>query len=338
MPAFEYEETKLTVTIGKERFAAKGKMILSPGWKAAYGQDIVEAEDEDEDSDSDVKEQSLPKMQQGGKVEVKSCAIVTGKTKPPARYNEATLLTAMENPGGKEMNPDIRAILKTTSGLGTPATRADIIEKLFSSFCIERNGKQIMPTSKGIQLVGLAPEDLRSAELTAKWEQELALISKGQAQKNMFIKSMRDYASNLVSAVAASDAKYTHDNVTREKCPDCGKFLLDVAGKKGKMLVCPDRECGYRKNLAVQTNARCPNCHKKLEMHGEGDKRLFVCICGHREKLSDFEKRRVESGASKRDTENYMRTQNKRNNDTGNSAMASQLAKWMEQQKHVDNN
>ena len=329
MPAFEYEETKLTVLIGKERFDAKGKIIRSPGWKAAYGQEVS---DEDDDEDSDVREQSLPQLQQGNKLEVKACTLVPGKTKPPPRYNEATLLTAMENPGGKEMSAEIRAVLKTTSGLGTPATRADIIEKLFSSFCIERRGKEIVPTSKGIQLVSLAPEDLRSAMLTAKWEQDLALISKGQIKKEAFIGQMRDYASSLVSAVAASESKYTHDNMSREKCPDCGKFLLEVSGKKGKMLVCPDRECGYRKNLSMQTNARCPNCHKKLEMRGEGDKRMFVCICGHRERLSDFEKRRQESGASKRDTDNYMKNQNKQGSEPGSSALADQLAKWMESQ------
>ena len=330
MPAFEYEETKLTVLIGNSRFSAKGKMIRSAGWRAAYGHETSDGEDDD--ADPDIQEQTLPQMQQGSKLGVKSCSIVTGKTKPPARYNEATLLTAMENPGGKEMSPDIRAILKTTSGLGTPATRADIIEKLFSSFCIERRGKEIIPTSKGIQLVNLAPEDLRSAELTAKWEQELALISKGRAQKSAYISQMREYASELVSAVAASDAKYTHDNITREKCPDCGKFLLEVNGKKGKMLVCPDRECGYRKSVSLQTNARCPNCHKKMEMRGEGEKRLFVCVCGYRERLSDFEKRRTESGASKRDTENYLRAQgNRQDSDTGSSSLAGQLAKWMEQ-------
>jgi len=327
MPAFEYEETKLTILVGKERFAAKGKMVRSLGWKSAYGQDI---NDEDDDDDSDIREQSLPQLQQGSKPQVRSCTIVSGKTKPPARYNEATLLTAMENPGGKEMSADVRAILKTTSGLGTPATRADIIEKLFSSFCIERRGKEIVPTSKGIQLVGLVPEDLRSAELTAKWEQELALISKGQAQKNAFITQMRNYASKLVSAVATSETNYTHDNMTRDKCPDCGKFLLEVSGKKGKMLVCPDRECGYRKNLAMQTNARCSNCHKKLEMRGEGDKRMFLCICGFRERLSDFEKRRKDSGASKRDTEDYLRNQEKQNAGQGSSALAAELAKWME--------
>ena len=329
MPAFEYEETKMTVLVGKERFSAKGKIIRAPGWKAAYGQTVDS--DDDEEDDSDVKEQSLPQIQQGNRLNIKSASLLPGKTKPPARYNEATLLTAMENPGGKEMSAEMRAILKNTSGLGTPATRADIIEKLFSSFYVERRGKEIVPTSKGIQLVGLVPEDLRSAELTAKWEQELALISKGKVRKNDFITQMRDYASGLVSAVAASGAKYTHDNLTREKCPDCGKFLLDVAGKKGKMLVCPDRECGYRKSVTMQTNARCPNCHKKLDMRGEGDKRMFVCICGYRERLSDFENRRKESGASKRDTENFLRNQDKQNSSASNSALALQLAKWAEQ-------
>ena len=289
LPAFEYEEVKLTVQIGKERFHTKGKTVKSPGWKAAYGQEL--SVEDDEETETDVKEQILPPIRQGDKLDIRSCDIETGKTKPPARYNEATLLTAMENPSDKQMSDDLRAVLKTTSGLGTPATRADTIEKLFSSFYIERRGKEIVPTSKGIQLIGIVPEDLRSAELTAKWEQELALISKGMAKSDGFIADMRAYTSKLVSEVVAGDATYTHDNMSREKCPDCGKFLLDVNGKKGKLRVCPDRECGYRKNVSMQTNARCPNCHKKLEMRGEGDKRTFYCICGHREKLSDFEKR-----------------------------------------------
>ena len=334
LPAFEYEEVKLTVMIGKERFHAKGRTVKAPGWKAAYGQEL--SVEEDEDADADVKEQILPPIRQGDKLDVKSCDIETGKTKPPARFNEATLLTAMENPTDKQMSDDLRAVLKTTSGLGTPATRADIIEKLFSSFYIERHGKEIAPTSKGMQLIGIVPADLKSAELTAKWEQELALISKGRAKSDGFISNMRSYTSKLVSEVIASSATYTHDNMTKEKCPDCGKFLLDVNGKKGKMRVCPDRECGYRKNVSMQTNARCPNCHKKLEMRGEGDKRIFYCICGHREKLSDFEKRRTESGATKSDMRKYLASQNNQSDSVGNSALAEGLAKWKEMYQDDD--
>jgi DNA topoisomerase-3 len=321
-PLFEYDEVKLTIQIGKERFYAKGKTVRAPGWKAAYGQSLIP---EDDEEDSDVKEQALPQIRQSDQLTVVSCAIEAGKTKPPARYNEATLLTAMENPG--------RQTGEMTYGLGTPATRADIIEKLFASFYVERHGKEIVPTSKGMQLVSIVPEDLRSAELTAKWEQELALISKGGSKSDVFIGQMRKYASQLVSMVKSSNAQYVHDNLTREKCPDCGKFLLDVNGKKGKMRVCPDRACGYRKSIAILTNARCPNCHKKLELRGDGEKRMFVCICGHREKLSDFEKRRADAGASKRDVMDFMRKQQEaeKSKTPGNAAFAEQLAKWMKE-------
>ena len=327
-PAFEYEETKLTIQIGGEHFYAKGKIVKSAGWKSAYDT-VLSAEDEE---DSDIREQNLPQIRQGDGLPIQSCAIETGKTKPPARYNEATLLTAMEHPGDKQMRSDMRDILKTTSGLGTPATRADIIEKLFSSFYVERHGKEIVPTSKGMQLIGIVPADLKSAELTAKWEQELMLISKGRAKSDTFVGQMRAYASKLVSTVIAGDVKYVHDNVTREKCPECGKFRLEVNGKKGVLRICPDRECGYWRSVSMQTNARCPNCHKRMEMRGDGENRMFICVCGHREKLSEFEKRRAKSGASKWDVQKYLQNQN-REEKTEKSALALQLEKWMEESK-----
>ena len=326
-PGFEYEETKIKLTVNKQEFYARGKIVKDPGWKVAYGNLLSS----DDDNDDEEREQSLPPVKQGDRVKIVTAKAVPGKTKPPARYNEATLLTAMENPARHMEDKALREVLETTSGLGTPATRADIIEKLFSSFYAERRGKELVPTSKGIQLIGIVPAELRSAELTARWEQTLSLISKGKARDQAFIDDMRKYASLLVSTVKASELKFIHDNVTREKCPDCGKFLLDVKGKKGKMLVCPDRACGYRKSLSFQTNARCPNCHKKLEMRGEGDKKMFVCICGFRERLSDFEKRRGEAGANKAEVSKFLNSQT----DTGstNSALAEQLAKWKESQK-----
>jgi DNA topoisomerase-3 len=238
----------------------------------------------------------------------------------------------MENPSGQVQDKTLRDVLQNTSGLGTPATRADIIEKLFSSFYVERRGKEIVPTSKGIQLISIVPTDLKSAELTAKWEQQLNLISKGMAKSENFIAEMRKYSTNLVSMVSSSGAKYIHDNITRQKCPECGKFLLEVNGKKGKMLVCSERECGYRKNTVIETNSRCPNCHKKLQIRGEGENKIFACICGHREKVADFEKRRAEAGANKADVKKYLESQEKQEKTgSGNTAMAEQLAKWMEQ-------
>jgi DNA topoisomerase-3 len=159
------------------------------------------------------------------------------------------------------------------------------------------------------------------------------LISKGKSRNDAFLKKMREYAAALVSSVAASTATYVHDNITREKCPDCGKFLLEVKGKKGLLRICPDRECGYRKNLSVQTNARCPNCNKRLELRGDGDKRTFFCVCGHRERLAEFEKRRVDSGATKHAVKDFLRAQEERNSAPKYSPIAAKLAKLMEEDK-----
>ena len=90
--------------------------------------------------------------------------------------------------------------------------------------------------------------------------------AQAQADPKRFIGEMRDYATSLVGQVIASNAQYHHDNITHERCPICGKYMLEVNGKKGKMLVCQDRECGYRKGVSTVTNARCPDCHKKLEL------------------------------------------------------------------------
>ena len=328
LPPFEYEEVSLKLTIDGETFHARGKVVKELGWKAAYDRSF----DLEEDSDEEEREQSLPDLKQGDKLSVQSVRINPGKTAPPKRYTEATLLTAMEHPAAQVKDKDQSKILEETGGLGTPATRADIIEKLFSAFYIERRGKELVPTSKGIQVVGLAPADLRSASLTAQWEKRLGDIAQGKEREDAFVGEMKGYASHLVAEVKASDATYTHDNVTREKCPDCGKFLLSVKGKRGKLLVCPDRECGYRRSVTQTTNARCPNCHKKMELRGEGDKQLFACVCGYRERLSDFKKRRESKSAGKGDVRRYLQQQEQRQ-DSGNSAMAEQLKKWLEQNK-----
>ena len=326
LPPFEYEEVALTLTIDGETFHARGKVVKEPGWRAAYDRSF---DLEDEDSDEE-QEQSLPELRQGDRLTVQSVRMVPGKTAPPKRYTEATLLTAMEHPAAQVRDKDQSKILEETGGLGTPATRADIIEKLFSAFYIERRGKELVPTSKGAQVVGLAPADLRSAALTAKWERRLGEIALGREKEEAFVGEMRTYAAHLVAEVKASDATYTHDNVTREKCPDCGKFLLSVKGKRGKLLVCPDRECGYRRSVTQTTNARCPNCHKKMELRGEGEKQLFACVCGYRERLSDFKKRRESKSAGKGDVRRYLQQQEQQK-DSGSSAMAEQLKKWLEQ-------
>ena len=324
MLPYEYEEVELTLNCAGHSFTAKGTHVLNAGWKAVYDRNFSFDEDEEDT-------QTLPDVKQGQRMKISNVQVTTGKTPPPPRYTEATLLTAMEHPQSQVQDKESRKILEETGGLGTPATRADIIEKLFSAFYIERRGKELVPTSKGIQLVDLAPADLRSALLTAKWEDRLSRIAKGLERDTKFVEEMRAYAAKLVNDVKLSDAKYTHDNQTRKACPDCGKFLLLVKGKRGEMLVCPDRECGYRKSVTQVTNARCPNCFKKMELRGEGDNQMFACVCGYREKLSAFKERRATAGAGKRDVQKYM--QNQQKEEPKNNAMADALAQWLAQNK-----
>lgn len=319
---YEYDEVKVEIDIEGNSFFAKGKTPKAMGWKEFYGN----ADEDDDEDEAENRSQSLPVLKEGMSLPVMSTKITEGKTRPPARYTEATLLSAMENPSKQIEDKNLKAVISQTSGLGTPATRADIIEKLFDNFSIERVGKEIHPTAKGKQLISIVPADLKSAELTAKWEQQLQNISKGTADQKKFIKDMRDYSTSLVSMVIMSDAKYAHDNLTRTACPVCGKYMLEVNGKKGKMLICQDRECGYRKGLTQVTNARCPDCHKKMELRGEGDKKMFVCVCGYREKLTDFQKRKEQAGAGKADVLSYMRKQeNQQKKEEKNNPFADLL-------------
>ncbi|QDR79990.1 DNA topoisomerase III [Sporomusa termitida] len=324
-PPFEYEETTVKAQIGNEIFSAKGKTVSALGWRELYNNNL----DEEEAADDQAVAQTLPHLNKGDILPINAIALTKGETKPPALFTEASLLSAMENPA-KYMSGESQAlkqIIGQTGGLGTVATRADIIEKLFSSFVIEKKGKDIFITSKGRQLLELAPADLKSPALTAQWEQKLSAIAKGQLKKQAFIAEIKEYTKAIIREIKNSREQFKHDNVTRTRCPECGKYLLEVNGKKGKSLVCQDRECGYRKNVAQVTNARCPNCHKKLELRGEGEARIFVCACGYREKLAAFTERKKQEGdtrVSKKDVSRYLKEQADK---PINNALAEALAK-----------
>lgn len=311
-PAHEYEQLTVQAEIGREKFIARGKTVINGGWKEVY-----ENRFDDEELTDDIKEQLLPSIEKDDVLKTKLVAQTSGQTKPPARFTEATLLSAMENPAKymQTSNKELADTLKSTGGLGTVATRADIIDKLFNSFLIEkRGGKEIYITSKGRQLLDLVPEELRSPATTARWEKKLELIEKGKLKKDVFINEMKEHTKEIVAEIKASDKKYKHDNISTKSCPDCGKPMLEVNGKKGKMLVCQDRECGHRKNVSRVTNARCPQCKKKMELRGEGKGQIFACKCGYREKLSSFEARRKKESSNKMDkrsVQKYLKQQEK---------------------------
>ncbi|WP_373270044.1 DNA topoisomerase III [Mediterraneibacter gnavus] len=329
-PACEYEETSISGTIGKERFSAKGNFIKSAGWREVYESGYTDGEDEDEEQTT-FSQISLPDVQKGETLPVTALTITEGKTKPPACFTEGTLIAAMENPVKylKHKDKDVVKTLGETGGLGTVATRADIIEKLFNSFLMEKKGNEIHITSKGKQLLSLVPSDLKSPELTASWEMRLQAIAKGKESDKAFMKEIEHYTKALIQEIKSADGTFRHDNMTRTKCPECGKFMLEVNGKHGKMLVCQDRECGHKETISRHTNARCPICHKKMDLVGKGDGQRFVCVCGHKEKLSAFEdrKKKAGKGASKKDVNNYLRKQAKEANEPINNAFAEAFSK-----------
>ena len=329
-PASQYEQVTMEAKAAGETFAASGKVIKSLGWKEVYeggADDDLEDEAEDEKK---LKDQRLPEMKTGTRLKILKTSLNTGKTKPPARFTEATLLAAMENPVKFMETRDKEAVktLGETGGLGTVATRADIIEKLFHSFMMEKKGNEIHITSKAKQLLELVPEDLKKPELTADWEMKLSQIAKGRIRQGDFLHQIRDYTCEIVDEIKTGEGTFRHDNLTNKVCPQCGKKLLAVNGKNSKMLVCQDRECGYRETISRTTNARCPKCHKRMEMYVKGKEETFVCQCGYKEKLSAFQARRQKEGAGvgKRDVQNYLRRQQKEANEPVNNAFAQALS------------
>ena len=334
-PAEEYEQVALTVRAGEERFAAQGRIPGKAGWRAVY-EEVGLSEEEEEDG-TDSRGQSLPELKPGDILKGLTLTMTEGKTKPPARFTEATLLSAMENPSAfleKKDGADAK-VLHETGGLGTVATRADIIEKLFASFLLEKKGQEIWLTSKAKQLLGLVPEDLKKPELTADWERKLSEIAKGRRKRDVFMAEIRDYASELVEEIKGGEGQFRHDNLTNTKCPVCGKRMLLVKGKNSEMLVCQDRECGHRETVSRQSNARCPVCHKKMELRGKGDGQIFVCKCGYKEKLKSFQERRKKEGAgvSKKDVARYLNRQNREAEEPLNNAFAQALSGFTFEEK-----
>jgi DNA topoisomerase-3 len=320
-PPYEYEEATIKVQVEKEEFMVKGKVTKALGYKEVY-ENSLEEEKENE---------KLPKLNKNAVLNKIEFIMTEGKTKPPAPFNEATLLSAMENPVNflEQKEKEMVKTLGETGGLGTVATRADIIEKLFNSFLMEKRGKDIFITSKGKQLLELVPEDLKKPELTASLEMKLAKIASGSLKMQDLMKEMASYTKEIVTEIKENDGKFRHDNLTNTKCPVCGKKMLSVSGKNSKMLVCQDRECGHRQTLARTSNARCPVCHKKLELAGQGEGQIFTCVCGYKEKLAAFQERRKKEGAgvSKKDVANYMNQMKKEEKEPLNTAFADAFAK-----------
>ncbi len=246
-PAYEYETIYATFKVEGETFSTKETNVIELGFKKILGRD-----------DSDQAMTGLQKLTKGQAFTVKNATINQKWTEPPQRFSEADILAQMEK-----------------FGLGTPATRAEIIERLVETEVVERQNGRFHSTKKGKQLIELVNDELKSAELTAKWEQELESISKGKADPKAFLQKIRRQTEQFVSEIKASDKSYRAHNLTGSKCPECNSFLKEKNTKDGKILVCSSLDCSYRKRKDPKlSNRRCPQCHKKMELH-EGKAGLY---------------------------------------------------------------
>lgn len=276
-----YNHQKIIIDIDGYKFMATGNTDIEKGFKELYknnelGDEIIP---------------QIPKFNKGESFNTFGTSIKKDLTKAPDRYTEATLLASMEHPGKFVSNATLKNVLEQVSGIGTPATRADIIEKIFNAGYVELRGRSIYPTEKGKQLIKLVPANLKSPALTAEWELRLLQIEKGNDKKADFINAMIENTKELINEVNKTNITYHHDNATKQKCPNCGKILLEVSNKFGKSLVCSDKSCGYKKNISKNTNFMCPNCKKKLQEIISNEKSILICKCGFKENKESFIKK-----------------------------------------------
>ncbi|TDB54822.1 DNA topoisomerase III [Bacillus sp. CBEL-1] len=261
-PAYEFEVVKVELEVNGEQLVAQGKRVIKLGFKQVIS--------------SDLEESTLPNLQEGATLSIKAVEMKHALTEPPLRHSEADLLGQMEK-----------------HNLGTPATRADIIEKLLQNESIDRQNNRLHPTPKGKQLISLVADELKSPDLTAKWERELEAIAKGKGNAKEFLANIRKQTAKLVQQVKTSEETYKPHNLTGSKCPECGSFLKEKKTKQGRVLVCSSLECSYRRAKDPKlSNRRCPQCHKKMEIHEGKAGKYFQCRqCQVVEKAEDKKKK-----------------------------------------------
>ncbi len=224
-PAYVYNSVKITTEVETELFITKGKTIVEYGWNEIYKN---EPKQKDE-----AEEAELPNISEGDNVFLKKAKKEKKTTKPPAQYTEASLLSAMENAGKNIDDETLREQMKD-SGLGTPATRAAIIERLIAVNYIFRKGKSLVPTEKGLKIVEIIPNELKSSETTGKWEKGLANISKGSLDSSRFMQSIERYV----------------------------RYLVDFANKNDIMVAFPEEKKKTGKKTAQKPLGTCPLCSK----------------------------------------------------------------------------
>src|SRR5947208_5821457 len=232
-PPARYARTTVVTVVEDERFRTRGKVTLEAGWRGVYG---VEADAEKEE---DPESAELPQLERGQPVKVVSAESEAKETRPPARYTGATLLSAMDAASKRGDDEELREAMKE-SGLGTPATRAETIETLIRREYIERVGKDLAPTPKGLQVITMLEEHpLTSPELTGDWEKRLTDVEHGKGDKGDFIQGIADFTKSTVEAIAALDKeKLRPERVELGLCPRCGAETGEIIKENSKAYGC----------------------------------------------------------------------------------------------------
>jgi DNA topoisomerase-3 len=238
-PQARFERTTIVTLVEEERFRTRGKVTLDPGWRRVYGELSEEEEKQaaaEEDAESTAE---LPRVENGQEVTCVTAETEGKETKAPPRYNESTLLSAMETAGKLIDDEDLREAMKE-SGLGTPATRAETIETLIRREYIERAGKELMPTPKGIQVITMLEEHkITSPELTGDWEKKLSDIEQGTFDREKFMKEIESFTGEIVEQIAALDKeKLRPERVELGLCPRCGAVTGEIIKENSRAYGC----------------------------------------------------------------------------------------------------
>lgn len=301
LPDYKYEETSYSFKLDNKVFTAKSTKVIQLGFK-----ELSRSEIEDKKISFSTKEFSLDSLKYNKK-----------QTTPPSYYTEGSLIYAMENPFEFVDDDNERKILKQTNGIGTVATRADILEKLFTNDYLLLDNGRIKTTNKAKQLLNLVPKNLKSPSLTATWEKQLDNIAKNKLSKDKFLKDIKDYTRECILEIKDSQDKFKHDNISGKKCEECGSYMLEVDKKGTKMLKCSSPTCRNRKVISRLTNLRCDNCHKKMTLFGSGENSTYRCVCGNSLKQKEVDKRiknNKKDKASRVDMKKYMKQESLENN------------------------
>jgi DNA topoisomerase III len=236
-PPARYARTTVITEVEGERFRTRGKVTLEAGWRGVYGLEVDEARKQDEEGDGEGLE--LPELQQGQTVRCVHAEAEAKETRPPPRYTEATLLSAMETAGRLIDDEELQEAMKER-GLGTPATRAETIETLIRREYVERVGKDLQPTPKGLQVITMLEEHkLTSPELTGDWEKKLSDIEHGRGDRGRFMGEIESFTRETVEAIAALEReKLRPERVELGLCPRCGAETGEIIRENSRAYGC----------------------------------------------------------------------------------------------------